>query len=453
LRVEIVEGRLTAINLERATDPAGRPTRKWLRDGYLTNRIELDAGPPLSVLDLRDRLELIRQDPHVKRINAELRPGALPGEAALDVSVEENFPGQIALVFSNRRPPSVGAERLELLAGWNNVLGFGDSIALRYGINKGELDDWQFAGLDDFTLSYTIPITPRDTTLTFELSRSDSTVVEQPFDELDLDTESARGSVTLRHPFYRTPATELAGFVGLSVQHTTNRLLGERIDLSPGSVEGESNVTAVRFGGEFFTRNTQRAISVRSTLSLGIDAFEATIDGGNPAEGTADAVIGDIPDGQFFSWLGQAQYVQRLGQGNTQFIARIASQLTSDPLLGPEQFAIGGFDTVRGYRENQVVRDNGVVGTLELRLPLISKKAEQVPILELAPFVDAGYAFNRNQRPGGEYLVSIGLGLLFNPNEHLSARVYWGQHLNDVNDNSGNLQDLGIHFNIQLTAF
>lgn len=433
--VQVVEGRLSEVKLVR------EGTLRWLRDRYVLDRIRRAASAPLDVNRLRDGLELLRQDPRLKRINAELRPGEQPGQANLDVTVEEANPFHLGLLFSNRRPPSVGAERFELLASMDNLLGFGDSVALRYGINQGDLDDWQWAGLDDFDLDYTIPITPADTTITFSLSRSDSTLVEQPFDELDLDTESTRVGVTVRHPVYRTPTSELALFLGVTAQRTETRLLGERIDLSPGSVEGESNVTAVRFGQEYFARSTTEALSLRSTFSFGVDAFESTIN------------AGDVADSQFVSWLAQAQYVRRLGQGHAQLILRASAQLTPDSLLGPEQFAIGGVDTVRGYRENTVVRDNGLSGTVELRLPLIRRRGDDAPILTFAPFVDAGYGFNRDQRPTGEYLVSVGAGLIFTPIDQFNARVYYGRRLNDVSDDSGNLQDLGIHFAVEYRPF
>ncbi|MCS7033177.1 MAG: BamA/TamA family outer membrane protein [Phycisphaerae bacterium] len=430
LLVEIVEGRLTDIHIEG---------RKWLREGYLVDRLRRAARPPLNLGELKNSLEILRQDPKLRRLNADLRPGTSPGEAVLNVAIDENFPGSLALLFSNRRPPSVGAERFEVLAGWNNLSGRGDALSLRYGLNKGDLDDWEWAGLDDFTISYSLPLTPIDTTLMLELERSDTTIVEPPFDQLDLETESTRAAVTVRQPVYRTANTEFALSLGLSVQQVTNRLAGERTNIAPGAIAGETNVTAIRFGQEFSTRSTRQAISLRSTFSLGIDAFDSNISGG------------DIPDSRFFAWLGQVQYVRRVfEEGNTQLVVRVAGQFSFDELLGPEQFAIGGIDTVRGYRENQLVRDNGVVASVELRIPLIDRKTGGEPILQFAPFIDAGYAFNRRQDPDGEYLISIGAGLIFNPIRNLNAVVYYGRHLNDVSDDSGNLQDHGIHFAVTL---
>ena len=45
-------------------------------------------------------------------------------------------------------------------------------------------------------------------------------------------------------------------------------------------------------------------------------------------------------------------------------------RLTPDPLLSLERFSLGGADTVRGYRQNQVVSDNGLLGGFELQIPV-----------------------------------------------------------------------------------
>ena len=51
-----------------------------------------DAGPPFNMNPLRDRLQVLLQDDRVERLNAELKPGAVPGEAILEVAVQETNP-------------------------------------------------------------------------------------------------------------------------------------------------------------------------------------------------------------------------------------------------------------------------------------------------------------------------------------------------------------------------
>jgi hemolysin activation/secretion protein len=67
-------------------------------------------------------------------------------------------------------------------------------------------------------------------------------------------------------------------------------------------------------------------------------------------------------------------------------IARVGAQLTPDSLLPLEQFSIGGIDTVRGYRQNQRVGDNGLVGSLEVALPIVRDR-KGIGVIQLAPFL------------------------------------------------------------------
>jgi hemolysin activation/secretion protein len=87
--------------------------------------------------------------------------------------------------------------------------------------------------------------------------------------------------------------------------------------------------------------------------------------------------------------VGQFQWVQRLSP-RILMLAKVNTQLTPDSLLSLEKISIGGVDTVRGYRQNQLVADNGVVGGVEVRIPLTSN----VQTLQLIPFVDIGTAWN-----------------------------------------------------------
>ncbi|MGB3650239.1 MAG: ShlB/FhaC/HecB family hemolysin secretion/activation protein, partial [Rivularia sp. (in: cyanobacteria)] len=68
-------------------------------------------------------------------------------------------------------------------------------------------------------------------------------------------------------------------------------------------------------------------------------------------------------------------------------LTSINTQLTPDSLLSLERFSIGGVDTVRGYRQNQLVSDNGVLGAVELRIPL----TENPKNLQVNPFVEKRY--------------------------------------------------------------
>jgi hemolysin activation/secretion protein len=437
--MRIIEGKLSDVQI------AGN---KRLRDRYLRSRIILGAGTPLQLQSLRDQLEILRQNPNLSQINAELRPGGELGTSSLDVRVQENRPYQVGLIFDNHRSPSVGAERVSFFASHDNLLGFSDSFHVQAALTDGgisnmrlighESGDLPFSDWPEVFVDYTIPVTARDLTLTFAFQKSDSSVIEAPFQELDIDSELLSYSVTARQPIYRTPASELALFATLNVKQNKTFLLGEPFSFSEGADNGVSNTTAIRFGQEYFHRDVQQALAIRSTFSFGIDAFNAT--------------TGPGADGQFWSWIGQAQYVRRIGSSNVQGVARVNMQFTDQPLLAIEQFSVGGVDTVRGYRENTFVRDNGITGSLELRIPVFSRPAKQTEIT-LIPFFDMGYAWNQTGDPDSDVISSIGIGANVEYTSHLSAQLFFGLPLNDVDDSDNNLQDYGFHFQVVMRLF
>jgi hemolysin activation/secretion protein len=168
-----------------------------------------------------------------------------------------------------------------------------------------------------------------------------------------------------------------------------------------------------------------------------------------------------VPDGQFVAWLGQVQWARRYNVGflDAQSIVRVDAQLSNNPLLGLEQFAVGGRYTVRGYRENELVRDQGVVASLEIRVP-VWKRSTGVPIVELAPFVDYGYSDNKGGSRFGDNstgsdedeLVSVGIGVRWTITDWARAEMYWGQELNNIHrgDIESDPQDKGFFF--QITA-
>ena len=98
---QIVEGRLTGINLKG---------NFWFRPWWLRNEMRRGAGRPLNFSKLKEALQLLRQNPTISRINAELRPGGVPGESILDVDIKDTQPFRFAIELDNKRPPSVGAE-------------------------------------------------------------------------------------------------------------------------------------------------------------------------------------------------------------------------------------------------------------------------------------------------------------------------------------------------------
>lgn len=443
IEVRIIEGRLTELELSG---------NDWVRDSYLKKRMMLGSEGALNLKVLQERLQLLQQDRLIDRINAELRPGLRPGESLLWVQVEESRPYEFGTSFNNRRSPSVGGLRGEVYGAMHNLTGFGDSLGARYGVTDG---------LDDVGAFYSFPFTARDTRFKLYFDRSDSDVVEEPFDRAGIASETETYGVSLSHPFYHTPQRQLLGELLLERRSSETFFFGgmpfcffcsafaNRLLFSQSTQNGESDVTVLRLVQEWVDRRPNQVLAARSTFSLGLDALGATT---NPR---------DLPDGQFFAWLGQFQWVQRLWDTDNQVLVRADLQLAEDPLLPLEKLGVGGATTVRGYRENLLVRDNGFIGSVEFRfpvfrlpLPLISEGPQDGRV-QLAAFYDFGWSENTDvESPDPDTISSLGIGVRWDPHRRIHGELYWGFALREVGElGEGDLQDSGIHFALDIRLF
>lgn len=457
--MEVVEGRLTKIELSG---------NFWTRPWWLRHELRRAGGKPLNFNRLKQGLQLLRQDPNIRQVNAELMPGGKPGESILKADVKENQPFRLTVEASNRRPPSVGSEIIDVTFADLNLTGHSDPLVLRWSPLHSDAetaDHWRYGELENIDASYRFPVTPWHTTLELRASRNDAAVVEEAFAPLDITSKSEQVTATIRQPWHESISTEFATSASLDLRKSESFLLRRPFTLSTGAVDGETRVAAIRMALEYTNRSQQHVLALRSTFSLGINEFDATRNTLGDAAGGADGVRRKVPDGQFFAWLAQAQYVRRLFNTDNLAILRLNAQLAADPLLSLEQFSLGGAGSVRGYRENQLLRDNGIFASLEVRVP-VWRAADKSPILSLAPFVDFGAGWDRVEFLGKkppknqiddrwETLASVGIGLIFTPSKYASAQIYWGYALNQKNrvDTGDNLQDYGLHFTLTLSAF
>jgi hemolysin activation/secretion protein len=421
LEVQIVEGRLDQIEIE--TD--GR-----FRESYLRQRLELGAQGPVNVFALEERLQILQRDPRLRNLQAELLPGTSRGESALRVRVFEQPPWQVHTEGNNYQSPRIGAWGGKAEFANLNVTGFGDQIRASFDGTEG---------LREVEGSYEIPLTPYDTTLKLHTLVNWSEVVEEPLAALDIKSNTQTYGVTLAQPAYRTLQTDLSLFLTGEWRRSKSFLLGQGFSFIDGPDEGESRVAVLRTGADWVYRARNQVLAARSVLSVGLDVLGATKNGG------------DTPDGQFVAWLGQAQFARRFELLSSQVIVRLDVQISDRPLLGLEQFAMGGHSTVRGYPENTLVRDDGLIGSVELRVPVL-KRSTGIPVLELCPFVDTGYSWNTHRgETGPTTLVSVGIGARVNAREGLGFEIYWGQELKNVpNGGESNLQDHGVHLGLTI---
>ena len=423
--VQVIEGIIEEIEIVG--------TRR-LKPSYIRSRLGLAAQPPINADTLLEGLQRLQIDPLIETVSADLQAGIKPGTSILRVEVTETDSLRLTAGVDNGRSPNIGSVRRQISLAEGNVSGLGDRASLNYA-NTG--------GSDSLDFSYSIPVSPHNTRVNVDAGISESRVIDQPFDVLDISSNAYYYEVGLTHPLIETPTQELS--LGLALSHKENQTrLG--IDdigpfpLSPGADEnGETRVSALRFSQTWTQRSQQQVFAARSQFNLGVGILNATEN------------EGDEPDSQFFSWRGQGQWVRSLGE-DALFFLRSDMQLSASSLLSSEQFGLGGQQTVRGYRQDVLLRDNGALLSAEARFPIL--RFSEYSVVQVTPFLDAGVAWNNKDTPAGnDVLVGAGVGFLWQQDDRLSARLDWGIPLVSIDSSGNSLQDSGIYFLLQYNLF
>jgi hemolysin activation/secretion protein len=307
--------------------------------------------------------------------------------------------------------------------------------------------------------AYSVPLNTRATTLSLSYRKNDFLVVEELFRPLDVTSRSEIYGIGVRHPFVLSGKGEhVTREFALSADgeylRNSSKLLGEPFSFSEGAVNGRYAIAALRFGQEFVQWWPGQVLAARSRISVGVSAFGSTVRRAAPEQTES----GLVPDSRFVSWLGQLQLSRRLialGQRRTEVLTKADVQLASEPLLPLEQFPLGGRFSVRGHRENALVRDQAMAVSAEWRVPVF--RGGPLARLQLAPFFDYGYGADKGEP--GRAIAGAGLGVRwageFGRGYGLrpTVEVYWGPfRYHRTPGLTGNLQDRGFHFQIGVTG-
>ncbi len=434
VQIQVVEGRLADIEVDILK---GRLSESYIRD-RLTSKI----ATPLNINKLQEALQLLQLNPLIESLNAELSAGIEPGTNSLTVSVTGADTFSVATRLNNNRNPSIGSFERGINLEEANLFGIGDRFFVGYNNTDGS---------NEYRGSYTLPINASDGSLNFNVRLGDNQIVESPFDEADIQINSNNYDLTWRQPIFQKANAQLSQELALnftaSRRESQTTIQGVSEGISPGAdSKGRINTSTLSFGQEWLQRNRQQVIAARSQFTLGVDALGATIKQ-------------EEPDGQFFSWRGQLSYLRLLSTpkgdpaiGST-ILLRSELQLAADPLISTEQFSLGGAATVRGYRQDALLTDNGFSASAELRLP-IARLSKVGATLQVSPFVDFGTGWNTDgEKTEFNTLLGTGFGLILQTEDRLLTRVDWGIPLLHQDVKGGTVQEDGVYLQLEYKLF
>jgi hemolysin activation/secretion protein len=412
IQIRIIEGALERIDVQGT---------HRINPSYIRDRLARADRKPLNTSDIENQLRLLKLDPLFSQVEASLKEGTSLGKSILRVQVTEAPAWSGKVTIDNDINPSIGSEKFELSGGTQNLTGHGDRLLLSYARSFS-------GGANLWNIQYQRPLNPMQGTLSAQFSPNRYQLTEGVLRDLDIIGSSQTYDLTYRQPLIRSPREEFALSLGLTYR------TGET--LISNFLANRSTTTTLSLGQDYLRRDRQGFWNARSALTLGLPWF------GSDQSNTPST---------FLLWSGQLQRFQVLSPGQT-LLAQASWQLTPNALPSAHQFAIGGINRLRGYRQGVQSSDNGLIASIEDQI-VLDRNSLGLPIVQIVPFFDIGTLWPSGITASNPLTPSLfagtGLSLRWKPSAQVSIQLDAALPLVTQPDRGNALQDAAIYFSTQ----
>lgn len=318
LAITLVAGRIEAIR-DSGQTPASR----------VGNAFPVQANDTLLLEDIEQGVHQIQR---LRLYQAEVRilPGQAPEASLIDIQLTESKPWWLQLGVDNQGSKATGTERARVSLSLDNRLGLLDSVGLTYVRSRSS---------EAAIASLAIPYGYNTWSLSYAASRYTQA--------LPANLEQSGNSSTATLAWNRVTHLSSAGRDSLDLS-LTHGDASRKIDEIPLASERltalKASATRLRQGGNW-----------RAWGEVGLSQ------GGDWLGGRNDDLVTSKsdPHAKFTKIEGHTGLVLSIPTLKTQYIGQADMQLSRVGLFGPEQFRLGGMNSIRGFDESVAVGDRG----------------------------------------------------------------------------------------------
>jgi len=343
------------------------------------------------------------------------------GCADVIVRVSDSRPDHLYLNGNNYGKNLTTNVRVGGRVDWGNLITQGDKLSV------AEVVGFPFNALYFTNANYFVPLNRKGTSL--ELSYLFSKFKIEELTNLNLKGRSNIATLKVNQALVRRRSLSVDFFSYFDYKQIQNFVLDQRTSYD------KLRVLTVGSLLDHFTKSQGRDYLVLR-FGLGIPDFL----GGLKAVDSESSRVGG--GGRFYVFNMEYDRIQHLPR-DCFFYFHGSGQLSPSKLTLPEQFYIGGVDTVRGFPLAVGLGDSGYCFNFEVRIPplfLANKKIFRLKkrlkeVVQLDFFLDHGGAFLQSE--GNTFLWGSGLGAKVKGPYNLVLSVDVGFPLNHRDENRG----------------
>ncbi len=434
---DITEGKVQVIIVSARLGKVKIEGKKYTSDEKLKKAIRLQPGDEIESKLLMNDAAWLEGDPF-RTVDIIYEQGEDLGTTDIVLHVDERFPLTVYTGYENNPYKSAGSSRFKTGFHWGHLFWQDQQINFEF-ISAEKIDRW-------FSVSgnYIIPLPWRDQLKFFyNYIRSKAT---------SEDLNIAIGSKP-KGEFWQLGARynlQLSGFVsykhliqfGYDFKRSNNLL--EYYGYNVGRTQADISQFLVRYEATETDKTGRTFFGFSVYISPGgMTAFNRNHFFREQRSGA---------NSDYYYFLFNLDRYQHLGRDWSWTLSTII-QMSSGKLLATEEFSLGGHLTVRGYLENEVLGDRGMLLKNEIRTPSISFKPSWKDEFQLLAFVDFGFLNEVDQNvlsKDTSVLLSAGPGALYKISQYVNVRCDAGFQMKSVH---GKLFGKNLHRRVHLAAF
>jgi hemolysin activation/secretion protein len=416
VRLKVTEGKLNRVRVENARYFSARRIREALPAA------QRDTVPSLP--ELQSQIATFNAETPDRAIVPVLAAGSVPGTVDLTLKVDDNLPFHGSLEVNDQYTADTSRLRVLGSLSYSNLFNRLDNLSLQYQTAPEEPSEFGV-----FAANFSTHVGESGKQLAFYYVHSDSDVAS-------LGTLSVLGKGQVFGSRWIVPLTNTA-----EASHTISvgadyKDFLESIQLDPEeSFQTPISYVNLSIGNTSVWRGPRQQWTLSSSANLGPRGLM------NSSQEFADKRYKARPN---YFYLRADASSRTILPKQFSLLVRLSGQYAVEPVIGNEQFAIGGSDGPRGYLEAAQLGDYGVKGTLQLGSPPW-QLASGAFRLEGFAFFDAGIVAiveplpNEDSKPDyATDLQSWGLGVNIAAFEHALASLSWAQVLVDSGRTAAN---------------
>ncbi|WP_194847763.1 ShlB/FhaC/HecB family hemolysin secretion/activation protein [Candidatus Neptunochlamydia vexilliferae] len=424
---EVTEGVLQVLIHESTLGGIETTGNRWTSSGKMIDNIHLEVGEPIDTNTLNADLAFLNRNPF-RQTNAVFMEGKMAGTTDLELVTKELRPFRIYAGIDNRGNKAYGKLRQFGGFNWGNFLGLGQTLSYQITTSVDKITDLiAHAGY------YEVPLPYRQALVCFGgYSRIKNGEVGA---ESRNEGHNVQASGRYHFPLFARGKHYNDFSIGFDFKESNNNAL---LSEDPVFV----NITNL---SQFLINYQYQSGWPWGTILADLGVYFSPARMFSHQSEKAYQLLAPGARPKYFYVKGELSSRFHLPMCfGISF--RFSGQIANQNLLPSEQEGLGGFDTVRGYRERILNGDDAIFSSIEFTAPPLSIlgwkvacKKETIDKLTFLAFIDYGWAQVHKKvkdpftgqllTPSTSYIVGVGPGVRYFIDPYLNLAAYWGFRL------------------------